>query len=124
MYLSIRGVRQIASLPVAVKLSLPCTVALYRDDSDIERKQSRYFSLNNVYIGSLDNDTMLEFEATKSQNLLTARSGYEASDEQSYTFEAQSGGTIEIHIAGGIFQEDKTKAAGADEPPTNTEDAQ
>jgi len=123
MYISIRGVKQIASLPSAVKLSSPCTVQLYRDDSDIERKQARYFSLNNEYIGSLDNDTMLEVTTAKSQNLLASRSGYEASNEQTYTFEAKSGGAVEIHIMGGIFQPDKTKVFDPDGKPVMPQDS-
>jgi len=116
-YISIRGVRQIASLPKAVKLSSPCTVRIYRDHSDIEQKQPRYFSLNNDYIGSLDDDTMIKVSTSRSQNLLTSRSAYEASNETSYTFEAHSGNEIEIHIMGGEFQGDKTKVFEHDGKP-------
>ncbi|MBT3319209.1 MAG: hypothetical protein HN389_05495 [Clostridia bacterium] len=114
MALSVRGLRKVASLPPSVKLASPCTVQLYRDDSDVERSQSRYFSLNNDYIGALDNDAMLQTATSRSQNLLTSRSGYEASNEASLAFEAPSGGTVEIHIAGGVFAEDKTKVVEPD----------
>ncbi len=69
-------------------------------------------------------DAMLETTTSCSHNLLTSRSGYEASNEASYTFEAISGSAVEIHIAGGVFQEDRSNVDGADGLSKITEDTQ
>ena len=97
------GIDKVPSIQPVFELPNPCTVKIFRDESSFEQDAKFYFTLNSEGLGALGNGCMLIAYTKKQRNLLTVYNEDNPSLNDSYSFAAINGATIEIHSKAGAF---------------------
>ena len=89
---------------------------VFCDASQQKQGSKFYFSLNGEALDALENDSMLIAYTKIYNNLITVSIDDENRIRDSYRFTAPSGGSIDVHFLGDMFQPGLTEITYAEKP--------
>ena len=87
-------------------LTVPCTVRVLYESAGLDEQQRPSFRLNGKAF--VNNAAGLTLSTDIRNNIISAQSG-ETDGSETYAFVAPSGGVINIHYIGGLFQPNLTE---------------